>query len=257
MDEFGGQGLSIIGVTGEGKKPTEKWVADKGARYPYAYEKGSDLQRAVGLRGYPHAALIDPSGTIVWTGHPARLDRATIETALAGALSKPLFDWPDSLSSASTNFARGAYGKALIAARKVAEKGDEGVAEVVASLESFTAFQVDRAAAWVAEGNYLPLDNRGKQMLAALKGLPELEERLETLLGELKSKEAKRVLKGQRAVLKLKEDAASINNIKRKDVDKLLDKLEKLRADYAGTYAERDADKLLEELTALRKALKR
>lgn len=244
-------------MTDEGQKPTEKWVADKGARYPYAYEKGSDLKRAVGLRGYPHAALIDPSGTIVWTGHPADLDRTTIETALAGALTKPLFDWPESLGSASTSFARGTYGKALIAARKVAEKGDEGVAAVVASLEKFTEFQVDRAAAWIEAGNYLPLDERGKQMLSSLKGLPELEERLEVLLGELKSKEAKRVLKGQRAVLKIKGDVATINNIKRKDVDKLLDKAEKLRGDYAGTYAERDASKLIAELTALRKALKR
>lgn len=244
-------------MTGEGKGPTEKWVADKGARYPYAYEKGSDLQRAVGLRGYPHAALIDPSGTIVWTGHPARLDRATIETALEGALSKPLFDWPSSLGSASSSFARGDYGKALVAARKVADKGDGEAADVVASLESFVDFQIDAAASWIEAGNYLPLDERGKQLLASVKGLPEHEERLETLLEALKTKEAKRVLKGQRAVVKLKESAAKINNIKRKDVDKLLDKLEKLREDYSGTYAARDADKLVEELTALRKALKR
>jgi hypothetical protein len=257
MDEFEGQGLSIIGVTDEPEEPTKKWVADKGARYPYAYEKGSELKRAIGLRGYPHAALIDPSGTIVWTGHPARLERDTIEKALAGALNHPVFDWPEALGSAANSFVRGDYGKALIAARTEAERGEAGADDVVASLEKFTEFQVERAARWVAAGNFLPLDERGKDMLASIKGLDELEERMETLLDELKTKEAKHVLKGQRAVVKLKEDAATTDNIKRKDVDKLLDKLEKLREDYAGTHAELDAKALIEELTALRKALKR
>lgn len=257
MDEFGSQGLSIIGVTDEGKSPTEKWVADKGARYPYAYEAGSSLKRAVGLRGYPHAALIDPSGTIVWTGHPASLGNDTIEAALGGALKRPIFDWSDSVRSAKGLFLRGDYGKALVNARKVAQKGDAGAEWVVESLEAFTGFQVDRAAAWAEQGNYLSLDERGKGILSSIKGLPELEDRLEEVLKTLKSKEAKRVLKGQRSVVKLKEKVYATNNLKKDDVDDVLDKLDKLLEDYAGTYAEKDARTLIEELKQLKRALRR
>lgn len=256
MDEFGGQGLSIIGVTGEGQKPTEKWVADKGVRYPYAYEKGSDLQRAVGLRGYPHAALIDPSGTIVWTGHPARLDRATIETALAGALVRPLFDWPRSMGTPKREFKKGNLGKALLAAKKLADKGESAGRWVTDSIQSFIEFKVERAAALAAEGNYLELDDSGPEILRQVKGLAEYEERMESLLDQLDTKEAKHCIKGQLKLRKHIEEFWEIKNPTQKDVLKWLKKLDKLRDDFAGTYVEEDAREFLLHLQALSKLKK-
>ena len=94
-EQFESKGLTIIGVTGEGKGDTEKWVESKGAEYPYGYDKGGKIRSYFGVTGIPHAVLIDPTGTIVWRGNPGGLSNATIEASLGGALAEPLWKWPD------------------------------------------------------------------------------------------------------------------------------------------------------------------
>ena len=86
-EQFGGKGLSIIGVTSEGAGPTEKWVAKKKAAYAYGYDKGGALKRELGVTGIPAAFLVDPSGKIVWQGHPSSLSSNLIEEHIKGATS--------------------------------------------------------------------------------------------------------------------------------------------------------------------------
>lgn len=57
----------------EPRPQTRRFMEDTGAEYPYAYLRGTSLKEATGQRGFPHAALIDPTGKIVWAWHPARL----------------------------------------------------------------------------------------------------------------------------------------------------------------------------------------
>src|SRR5262245_44923612 len=90
QDSLGGKGLTIIVVTDEGESDTVKWIAAKKVKYAYAYDKGGKLKRFFGVQGIPHAVLVDATGTVVWDGHPASLDPATIEKALGGALPKPM-----------------------------------------------------------------------------------------------------------------------------------------------------------------------
>ena len=71
--------MTVVGVTREPKDLTEAWVKKHGAMYPYAYDKAGSVMRELGLSGYPSAALVSPSGTIVWTGHPAGLKQDLIE----------------------------------------------------------------------------------------------------------------------------------------------------------------------------------
>ena len=66
QDEFGERGLTVLAVTNEGAKPTERFVESTRMAYPYAYDKKSALMRAMGVGPIPHAVLVDPSGTIVW-----------------------------------------------------------------------------------------------------------------------------------------------------------------------------------------------
>ena len=72
-------------MTSESESQTVPWVEKTGAAYPYAYDKGGKVARFFGVRGIPHAILVDPTGKVVWRDHPARLDAKTVEAALAGA----------------------------------------------------------------------------------------------------------------------------------------------------------------------------
>jgi hypothetical protein len=52
--------------------------------YAIGIEDGTAV-KALGIKGIPHAILLDANGVIVWTGHPAKLGAETVENALAGA----------------------------------------------------------------------------------------------------------------------------------------------------------------------------
>ena len=77
-------------MTGESKEKTEPWVEKHGAKYAYAYDKGTKLFSALKCRGYPSAALVDPNWTVVWTGHPASLNDGLIEKHIGGASRTPV-----------------------------------------------------------------------------------------------------------------------------------------------------------------------
>jgi hypothetical protein len=68
-------------VSDEEKGLVEGYVPKNGITYPIALGKYG----AYGVRGIPHACLIDPKGKVVWDGHPAGLPKGTIEGALKGA----------------------------------------------------------------------------------------------------------------------------------------------------------------------------
>ena len=97
QDKYESKGLSIIGVTSESQSSTEPWVSKHGARYAYGYNSGSLKGKFPG--GIPMAILVDPSGNIVWKGHPSSLKDGDIEKALAGALETPMWEWPASAKS--------------------------------------------------------------------------------------------------------------------------------------------------------------
>ena len=88
--EFESRGLTIIGVTSETEKQTVSWIEKNGAEYAYGYDKGGKLKSALGVRGIPNAVLVNPSGKIVWQGHPTSLTASTVESALDGAITTPV-----------------------------------------------------------------------------------------------------------------------------------------------------------------------
>lgn len=124
----------MLGVTSETerRKQTEDFVAKHGMEYPYAYDPDGKLQRAFDVMGIPSAALIDPTGRVLWRGHPASLNEGLIERSLAGAWSRPLWELPDEASAVRDAVRGDRYAAALKAAQELG--GELGTA-LAADLE--------------------------------------------------------------------------------------------------------------------------
>jgi hypothetical protein len=108
--KFAKRGLVVVGVTNEPGKLVEKYVADNKVEYPIFIEKSFKSSSALGVTGYPSAYLIDPAGTVVWSGHPASLPEAEIEKALKNA-RPPMVKLPASLKPLEKLLERHEYGK--------------------------------------------------------------------------------------------------------------------------------------------------
>ncbi|MEO0454100.1 MAG: TlpA disulfide reductase family protein [Verrucomicrobiota bacterium] len=81
--KFDQDGLVVIGVTKEKKGVVEPFVEDfKDMDYSVAIDKTGALSKHFGVRGIPHALLVDKSGTVVWEGHPATLEKDQIRDIL-------------------------------------------------------------------------------------------------------------------------------------------------------------------------------
>lgn len=242
QEKFGPKGLSILAVTDEGVSDTEKWVRNKGAQYAYAYDKGGKLSRHFGVRGIPHAVLVDATGTVVWKGHPGELQERAIEDALSGALSKPLFDWSAGASGARSAFVKGNYKAALDAALKLGES--DGGPEIVKSIQGVVTASVEGMKAAYEKGNFLAARLRATELSKGLAGLPEHAAATGMLADIAANKEATSVIKGQEKIAKFRAEKLS----KRKEIQAAMESLQKIAKEYSGTYAEKEANELIREL---------
>lgn len=244
-------------MTGEGKSATEKWVEEKRAAYGYAYDTGLKLMRELGLSGFPSAVLIDPSGTIVWSGHPASLQGGTLEPHLEGAFSKPMLEWPRSAKRVRSALARRDYAKALAAAEKV--EGAEG-AEILAGIRGIIAGRMAALEQAREKGNYLLAQNLADELEDELSGLPEGEQAAEILDALKDDDEVQRVIDGQEEVLDLREDFDELvekgKRGKKDDADELIEEYQEICEEYAGTYAEEQARGYIEKLMKMRSLLR-
>lgn len=77
-------------MTSEGLGDVKPWGEEHGPKYPLLIEPDGTSAKAFGVRGIPHAYLIDPQGNVLWHGHPAQLTEPLIDKALVGAV--PLFE---------------------------------------------------------------------------------------------------------------------------------------------------------------------
>ena len=79
--KYAPKGVVICSLTNEPKSKVEGFAREMGMTYPVGC--GSTSGGTYGVRGIPHAFVLDTSGTIVWHGHPAGGDfEAAIEKAL-------------------------------------------------------------------------------------------------------------------------------------------------------------------------------
>ncbi len=208
--------------------------------YGYAYDKGAKLFGKLGFSGLPSAVLLDPYGSIVWKGHPGELDESIVKRSLSGSLSKPLFDWPDDAKVARKAFAAGQVAKAIAEAKKLGAPG----AELATSLEEHAASSAKALAALYEEGDYLAVETRGALFAKRLADLPQATE-IESVLAKLRANEqAQPILGAQKRVQKL-----TSGKIKKGEIPKLRQELEKIAAQFPDSAAARDAKLAIIQIT--------
>ena len=233
-DKYGSKGLSVLALTSEEKEVTEEWIKTHGAEYAYGYDKGGKLKTELGVRGIPNAALVDPSGKIVWQGHPMGLNDEIIESAISGALSLPVYEWPSELSSIKKSIAKGKLSKALADAEKKPIAQETGVLDAIKSMIQGRLAGIRSA---MEAGDYLTAQTLIDQSKEGLKGLPE-EEELESIEENIDSDpQAREVIKAQKIVRKLITKPLKTDN----DRSKMIKQMMKLVRKHEGTIAEREA----------------
>jgi hypothetical protein len=232
----------VLAVTSEGTSDTEKWVASKGAKYAYAYDKGGKLSSYFGIRGIPAAVLIDASGTVVWSGHPGGIDESAIEKAVAGALPKPLWEWSGAAKGVKNALLKRNYKKALEEAAKLGE--DDGGPMIKSQIEGIVKSRVEGMKKAYDEGDYLEAETASKALVKELAGLPEADEAAKVAADLEANDQAQPILKAQRQVAKL----AAAELSKRKEIDAAIEDLKDIAKKHPGTVAARQADALVETL---------
>jgi hypothetical protein len=220
---------------------TERWVASKGAKYPYAYDKGGRLASALRVPGYPDAVLVDPTGTIVWHGHPGALDEATIQAALSGALPKPLWEWSGAAKAVKSAFVKRDLAAALALAAKLTPA--DGGPEILAALQAMVRSKVDAMRAAREKGDFRGALDAAAALKKECAGLPEVEDATKLEAELATNAEAKRVLEGQKKVAKIVAKEPS----KKKELKAAIEDLVELKKEYAGTYVEVEATALIEQ----------
>ena len=226
-------------MTSEGVSDTEKWIAEKGVKYAYGYDKSGKWSAYCGVSGIPHAVLFNPSGKIVWDGHPGSLTGADIDKALAGALTKLPWEWEPALQPAAQLLAKRQFAQAIALAQKAGASG-EGL---VAAVQGVVKSRVEAINAMKTAGNFLGASEDGANLVKDLKGLPE-ETELATMLKDLAAdKDAQKVIAAQKQV----RDIVS-EKIKKKELVGVLKRLEKIKTDNEGNAAAKDAQEAIDKL---------
>ena len=226
-------------MTDEGEKDTEGFIKSTGASYAYAYDKGGKLKSWFGVSGIPAAFLVDPSGKIVWSGHPGNLDPKTIEKHLAGALPKPLWDWSAGAKDVKAALLKRKYAAALAAAEKLSE-ADDGP-NIRAAIQSIVASRTASMKKALADGDFLSASTAADALVKDFDGLPEKADAAKVAEEVKANKDADRVIKAQKAIRDLQGQRLG----KRKELDKAIEDVEKIKKDLAGTYAAKEAEEFL------------
>jgi len=246
QEKFGARGLSVVAVTREGPERTVPWVQKKGVRYAYGYDPRGAMHSFFEIDGIPFSALVDSQGTILWSGHPARLTDARIEAALAGALEQPIWTWPEAQRGLAEPLWHGDYATALQVAGALEAGGETGaVARVRERIEA----QLARLEAARKAGDPRGALRVGRKLLLDLKGLPEAD-RVGERVRELEADpETARLLAAQQRLDALEGELAAARF--GHQLGPIRERVAALAADFPGTQVERQARTLEREIDAL------
>jgi thiol-disulfide isomerase/thioredoxin len=77
--KFHAKGLEAVGITKEDEAVVKAFQKDLPMEYPVGIDKSGTISSGFGVRGIPHAMLVDKSGKIVWEGHPMKLQESQLE----------------------------------------------------------------------------------------------------------------------------------------------------------------------------------
>ncbi|MCB9913851.1 MAG: TlpA family protein disulfide reductase [Planctomycetes bacterium] len=251
QEDYGSQGLVVLALSNEDSEKVAKYVQDMGVtvRAAAGFSTGGEW----GVTGYPSAALIDPEGTVVWTGHPSSLSDSTVKAALKGAKAgsggylsyRVQRELVPALERAAQAAFEGDLGKAYAMAQKLAqdEKADAAAREdaqvFAGELLGFGELLRAQAESLIQRGSVV----RGLEVLEAVqkefKGT-ELGAALQTRLDEIaKDDHLQQELAAEEAWIK------ALEAVEKRGLKKSAAKFEAIVKKYPDTKAaERAAAKL-------------
>ncbi len=205
----------------------------------FAYDKKGSMARYFGVRGIPSSVLVDASGTIVYAGHPGKINDAMVEAALEGAISKPFWEWPKEASKVKKALLSNKLATALSEAQSLEGDYLQVVEAKIASVAAAPAAALERK-------DYLAAVELGEEAEKALKGLPQAEDVAKVVEQVLGDADAKRVLEGQKKLAKLIAKGRDVTSSKK--LTKLIEDMEDLRSEYPGTILVEQAKTAADEL---------
>lgn len=230
-------------MTSEGTKETQQWIADKKAKFAYAYDPTAKLSRFFQVGGLPSAGLIDAQGIVVWTGHPGDVTEAMVEDLVKGALTMPLWEWPAAAKSVKQAYLQQRYAGAIEAALQLGER--DGGPALAASLQAQVEGIVSGLEQGFEKGNLLAVEDQRKVYRARFGTLPQVA-RIESLLARLDAhSQAAAILSAQRKFRKLREDPPT----KRKEIEKTIEELRLLANEFPRSQVQDEAEALIRRLT--------
>lgn len=87
--QYASKGLVVIGLTKEDPQKVATFMNDHSMDYAVGIDPRGALARHFGVRGIPHALLVDSSDKIIWEGHPSGLTDEWIQKALTSSPPAP------------------------------------------------------------------------------------------------------------------------------------------------------------------------
>ncbi len=153
---------------------TVPWIERMRVRHPYAYERNLYWLKA-NVFAYPYAFLIDPGGVIVWRGHPGKLDEALIEKHLEGALTRPLYAWPEAFAEVKALALEEKWPEAVQLAEKLTTENEE-LAVYRDAVNQLLRTRVKSLVTLVRSGDYYSAWNRAQALKEALGDHPAVFE---------------------------------------------------------------------------------
>ncbi len=228
-------GLTVIGITSEGEGPTQKWIADNGAKYGYAYDKGSAFSRACGVTGIPSSVLVDATGKVVYVGSPGEITEEMAREAAKGALKTPLYELPKEFAKVSALIGKDDLAGAIKEAQALATKPNlaDTANAVALGLKSMVAGAVAQADDLGTRGDWLGAQRSYERVIKSAKGMEE-EVAAKGKLEELKANEAAmKEIKLQKSLEKI----LAMPSTKAKDKEAMLAALTSFATKNDGSFA--------------------
>jgi hypothetical protein len=154
----------VIGVTDEAVELVDEFVARYKPTFPIAITGNKGFDDALGVKGFPTHAVIDPDGTLAYAGYSAE---SALSDALGGASKGSIF--PKKLDKASKLIKQGSFALSYAEVRKLVDAGglDD---ELDLWAKRFQTFLEGRSATAVAEAKKLMEKGRIFEAHAEVKG---------------------------------------------------------------------------------------
>jgi hypothetical protein len=224
----------VVGVSGEEEQDVKAWCKKNEVAYPIAIADDEPY----GVTGIPDAVLIDPAGRILFRGHPASLEEALIDKAMATA--RPAA-YAKGLEGVAKLIDAGDFGKAhalckqLLEGGKLEEDAQGQAGRICSDAEAAAARLVDDGLAALQAQDVYSAFLAFDRAASRYAGLPRVDEAAAKLAELQKDAKARREIAGAQKLAEVQKLEKS------REYDKAYKEYRSMTGSFAGTKAAKDA----------------